>query len=445
MREARPLYLLLKSSFEVEAKMTKKLILLSMEDRMCARITWKLCVSVVLVTMWVIISGAANYGADDGGRCPRCHKLTMKGGHHLCVRRKKSVASSVPKLTTKKEMAAFTNEKRNRKIMLQCTGATFAELKLMKDSDGMVVGMLGHKLGEHESQCNETGGSWEPWLMGRAYTGKLNRKIWGFTTCSLEYGKDDSLLGIEIIGRLGANRSHQDIEELLCDISGALKHGYGVEFTKSNNWHDQTVYDTYHAIQGTDSDGCPKSQIDLYVVSQENGGSLIYLALTDSEKLFKQYMDPVQESEELGLVKNSNGVIVGMLGHRLDDPKNLLNESGGIWRTATFGPCYTFKLGKQISVFKECELEYSEKYNRLCTIRLKAWYGPWWRHALLERILSGMRAKLEKEYGLRFQAHLPVGYRGNGTTDGTTFSWYQMVLSRDIDGAPASEIDLSIV
>jgi len=172
---------------------------------------------------------------------------------------------------------------------------------LTKDDDGIIVGMLGHKLGEQAALMNEPDGKWGKWALGRAYEGELPTKISGFTSYSYEYDNENRLQGIRVSGRIGSNRSRENIQELQQEMCDILEQDYGLSFTRSSgSFDDNTVFDSYHDILEEGSDGWPKRQIDLCVVPQEAGGAVMYLELSKSS--FGQQDDNTRPS-----VQNSEG------------------------------------------------------------------------------------------------------------------------------------------
>lgn len=144
-------------------------------------------------------------------------------------------------------------------------------------------------------------------------------------------------------------------------------------------------------------------------------------------------------SRGLGLIKDTNGIIIGMLGHRLGEFKRTMNESGGTWRMGTLGPRYSSKLPNVISGFDYFELEY-DKDNRLCSITLKTWFSSRMNHEAMEMAHGAARRVIEEDYGLSFH----VGRQAKDG-DGTTFDTYHMILVEGPDGWPTRQIDLCVV
>ena len=151
-------------------------------------------------------------------------------------------------------------------------------ISFIRDERGTIVGMLGHRLGEHKCQMRGSG-SWCNGLMGRKFVCMLSTKVMNFSTVDFEYCKHSPYLwGICLIAKAGPHRSKQDVEALLKGLRDKIAREWGInlKLVGRGGWQkvqqkDLYLFSSYIFEQGPTVMGYPSTlRLTAY---EENDGS----------------------------------------------------------------------------------------------------------------------------------------------------------------------------
>lgn len=110
--------------------------------------------------------------------------------------------------------------------------------------------------------------------------------------------------------------------------------------------------------------------------------------------------DGCLKNNELGLIWNAKGQVVGAMGHRLGEIRSQMVDAGGRWEEGLMGPRYSRRLSQKVMNFSEVRLEYCQDNPHLWGIDIMAYAGSHRSRGEVNSFIKQLRDRISQENGL---------------------------------------------
>lgn len=206
------------------------------------------------------------------------------------IEREEDVVSLTVKAKPNNRHEEDEDSKRHKRLL-----AELGSLGFIRNSKGIIIGMMGHKLGEihqNEEMFDRSKGTWELHDGLCTCEGLLRKSIFYFTNFDYTFHYEENLpirlMGIELDACLGSSFDRESVQRIVLEMRGEIEKKFGIrlDLVSRASDGDGRINEKYVMQQGFFEERETLPEIRFIVVENKAGKYLMRLELDVNIALF---------------------------------------------------------------------------------------------------------------------------------------------------------------